>query len=233
MVRRPLSLQLTIFPRREPSGPLTEQRAPVRVAARAPRGPCPCFAAGTRIATVHGEVPVEDLRVGDTVLAVLGDDTEPVIWVGHRQIDCARHPRPHQVWPVRVTAGAFGTGLPYTDLLLSPDHAVYINKVLIPVHLLINGSTIVQMPVDRVTYYHIELPQHDVVLAHGLSVESLLDRSDRSNFANGNAPVRLHPDFSSRMWEVHGCAPLVVTGPELSAARAIVSTYATERSGVA
>jgi len=34
--------------------------------------------------------------------------------------------------------------LPARDLLLSPDHAVFIDGVLIPVRYLINGSTIVQ-----------------------------------------------------------------------------------------
>jgi T5SS/PEP-CTERM-associated repeat protein len=193
----------------------------------------PCFAAGTRIATVHGEIPVEDLRVGDTVLAVLGDDAEPIIWIGRRQVDCARHPRPQQVWPVRISAGAFGAGLPYIDLMLSPDHAVYINDVLIPVKHLINGSTIEQIKVDRIAYYHIELPRHDIVLAHGLSVESFLDMKDRSNYANGDGPMKLYPDFSSRMWEAFGCAPLVVSGPELASARELVSTYANRDAGVA
>ena len=193
----------------------------------------PCFAAGTRIATVRGEIAVEDLRVGDTVLAVLGGDAEPIVWIGHRHVDCARHPRPQQVWPVRISAGAFGVGLPYTDLLLSPDHAVHINNVLIPVKHLINGSTIAQIKVDRVTYYHIELPQHDVVLAHGLSVESFLDMKDRSDFANAGGMMKLYPDFSSRMWEAYGCARLIVTGPQLASARAVVNAYATQRADVA
>ena len=29
----------------------------------------------------------------------------------------------------------------------------------------------------------------------------------------------LHPDFAIRLWEAEGCAPLVVTGPEVVAAR--------------
>lgn len=194
---------------------------------------CPCFAAGTHIASVHGDILVEALRVGDTVLAVLGDDAEPIVWVGRRKVDCTRHPRPHQVWPVRIRAGAFGFGLPLADLLLSPDHAVYINNVLIPVKHLVNGSTITQIRLDQITYYHIELRRHDVVLAHGLSVESFLGVNDRADYANTNGPVKLHPDFSSRQWRAKACAPLVVAGPELEAARAVVSTYAAETSGVA
>lgn len=211
----------------------TRRRISARTGDPKVRAWSPCFAAGTRITTIHGDIAVEALRVGDTVLAVLGDDTEPIIWIGRRLIDCARHPRPHQVWPVCISSGAFGFGLPHTDLLLSPDHAVYINKVLIPVKHLINGGTIAQTKVDQITYYHIELRQHDIVLAHGLSVESFLGVKDRTDYANGDGPVKLHPDFSSRVWRAQACAPLVMTGPELVAARAVVSASAAERSGVA
>jgi hypothetical protein len=38
--------------------------------------------------------------------------------------------------------------------------------------------------------------------------------------------VRLYPDFSARMWAAFGCAPLIVTGPELAAARAVVAGFA-------
>jgi hypothetical protein len=79
---------------------------------------------------------------------------------------------------------------------------------------------------DRVTYYHFELPRHDVVLAHGLPAESYLDMKDRSDYANGPGPIRLYPNFYTRMWEAFGCAKLVVTGPELDAAQALVARFA-------
>jgi hypothetical protein len=98
--------------------------------------------------------------------------------------------------------------------------------VLIPVRCLINGSTIVQVPVERVTYHHIELAQHDVLLAQGLPAESFLDMREGTNYANRAGPVRLYPDYSARMWEAFGCARLIVTGPELAAARALVARFA-------
>jgi hypothetical protein len=102
--------------------------------------------------------------------------------------------------------------------------------VLIPVRHLINGCTIMQVPADRVTYYHVELPRHDVVLAEGLPAESFLDIRDGSNYASRPGPIRLYPDFSARMWEAFGCARLVVTGPELDAARALVARFATHQA---
>jgi hypothetical protein len=189
-----------------------------------------CFAAGTHILTQGGEVPVEDIRVGDLLPTVLGVGTAPVIWSGRRVVDCLRHSKPQKVWPVRVIAGAFGPARPHSDLWLSPDHAVYVNGVLIPVRHLINGSTIAQVPVDCVTYHHIELPQHDVLLAEGLPAESFLDMRDGSNFANRPDPIRLYPDYSARMWEALGCARLVVTGPELAAARALIARFTIDQT---
>jgi T5SS/PEP-CTERM-associated repeat protein len=186
----------------------------------------PCFATGTRIATERDEVAVEAIRVGDQVRVLLGDGFSEVIWVGRREVDCAGHAQPRKLWPVRIAAGAFGPSRPHSELFLSPDHAVYINDVLIPIKHLINGSTIVQVPVERVTYHHIELAQHNVLLAEGLPAESFLDMRDGSNYANRPGPIRLYPDFSARMWEAFGCARLVVTGPELSAARAMVAGLA-------
>jgi hypothetical protein len=185
-----------------------------------------CFRAGTRILTESGEVAVEDLRVGGRVQTVLGETAEPIIWIGRREMDCAGHPKPRHVWPVRIAADAFGPGRPHSDLFLSPNHAVCVNEVLIPIRLLVNGSTIMQVPQDQVTYYHIELPRHELVLAQGLPVESFLDMKDGSNYASRPGPIRLYPDFSARMWEAFGCAPLIVTGPELVAARALVGRFA-------
>jgi T5SS/PEP-CTERM-associated repeat protein len=196
-------------------------------------GAPPCFMAGTRISTERGEVAVEDLREGDRVQVVLGTKAQPIIWIGHRTVDCSRHPKPHQVWPVRIAAGAFGPGRPYRDLYLSPDHAVHVGDVLIPAKHLINGTTITQIKQDSVTYYHVELPGHSVLLAEGLSVESYLDTGDRSNFVSGDGPIALYPDFASRVWEAEGCAPLVVTGNELAAVRRWVNGLATQATAQA
>jgi hypothetical protein len=109
--------------------------------------------------------------------------------------------------------------LPERDLWLSPDHAVFVNGVLIPVKLLINRTSIAQVRRDEVTYFHVEVQRHDVLLAEGLTVESYLDTGDRGRFANGGPVTTLHPDFSARAWEMSGCAELVQSGPVLDAVR--------------
>jgi hypothetical protein len=191
-----------------------------------------CFCAGTRIATRDGDVAIEHLQVGDLVRVVHPrNELHPVVWMGHRTVNCARHPNPRTVWPVRIAAGAFGPGRPYSDLHLSPDHAVFVDDVLIPVKYLINGTTIVQTPVDAVSYHHVELARHAVLLAAGMFAESYLDTGDRGSFANGGEPVALHPDFTFRTWDAEGCAPLVVTGPLLQSARERVNAFATALGG--
>jgi hypothetical protein len=103
-----------------------------------------CFAAGTRIGTVLGEVPVEALREGDLIRTVIGGGHAPVVWIGHRHVDCRAHPRPEQVWPIRIVAGAFGPNAPRRDLFVSPDHALYVDGVLIPAKYLVNGVAVTQ-----------------------------------------------------------------------------------------
>ena len=154
----------------------------------------PCFCAGTRIATPRGEVAVEDLRAGDRVLTVSGARRK-IRWIGHRRVACTGHPRPDQVWPVRIRAGAFGDHQPIRDLLLSPDHAVLRAGDLIPIRYLVNGATVVQEPRDAVTYWHVELDRHDVLLAEGLGCESYLDTGNRSAFAGGGLATTIYRRF--------------------------------------
>jgi ELWxxDGT repeat protein len=189
-----------------------------------------CFAAGTLIETECGPMAVEKLATGDLVRSHTGE-LRRVRWIGHRHIDPRRHPNPERIWPVRIATGAFAHNVPRRDLWLSPNHAVFVNDVLIPIKHLINGTSIAQVPRDPVDYYHIELTGHDVLLAEGLPVESYLDVGDRTNFDNGGTALRLHPDFSARMWDAKGCAPLIVTGPIVAALRFRLLQRATEIAG--
>jgi collagen type I/II/III/V/XI/XXIV/XXVII alpha len=186
--------------------------------------PVACFAAGTWIATTRGHVAVETVHPGAWVCTVVHGDQAEVIWVGRRTVDCARHPEPTLVWPVRVSADAFGRGIPAADLFLSPNHAVYVDRVLIPVRLLVNGRTVRQVMTERISYHHIELARHDVLLANGMPAESYLDTGDRARFSNGGDVITLHPDFSARARETSGCATLVESGRILDTVRNRLAT---------
>jgi len=178
-----------------------------------------CFARGTRIRTPDGYVPVESLEVGQMVLTASGKP-QPIVWLGRRRVDCRRHPQPWRVWPIRISAGAFGPSLPKRDLLVSPQHAIFDEGVLVPARFLINDDTVQQEAVAQVEYFHIELPSHDLLLAEGLRAESYLDTGDRNTFENGGGALVLHPDFSRWTWDARACAELKVVGPELDTIRA-------------
>jgi collagen type I alpha len=188
-----------------------------------------CFATGTRIGTEGGFSRVEELKVGDRVATADGR-CEAVVWVGSRMVDCTSHPQPELVWPVRISRGAFGAGIPMRDLFVSPDHAVFVDGVLVPVKLLANGTTIRQVERSTITYHHTELTAHEVILAEGLPVESYLDTGDRLDFDRGEEAIRLHPAIgrgnTATLWETKGSAPLVMGGERLNTLREKVVTNA-------
>ena len=186
-------------------------------------GTAPCYAAGTRLRTARGEVAVEALREGDLMLCHSGRRA-PLRWLGRSRVEAASHPRPWDVNPVRILAEAFADGVPGRDLVLSPDHAVFVDGVLIPVRHLVNDATIVQEAVRRISYFHVELDSHDVLLAEGLPCESYLDTDNRGAFDNV-VTWALHPQFSPvdrADFAAHTCAPLVERGPLLATIRALL-----------
>jgi len=177
-----------------------------------------CYVRGTRIATPDGDVAIEDLHIGDCIRTAEGEHA-PIVWIGHRRIDCRRHPHPDKVRPVRIRAHAFAPGLPQRDLLVSPQHAIFADGVLIPARCLINGRTVAQIDTQHVEYFHIELARHDLLLAEGMPAESYLDCGDRGMFDNSDGPTVLHADFASRNWEGVGCAELRLSGLEVVSVR--------------
>jgi hypothetical protein len=191
----------------------------------------PCFAAGTRIATPRGAIAVERLREGDTVLTISGK-SQRIQWIGCRTLDCNRHVSPERVKPVRIAAHAFGENRPRRALLLSPDHSVFVEDVFVPIKHLVNGTTVTQIDVATVTYYHIELPRHDVVLAEGLPTESYLETGARFAFENGGGAMELHPNFApdearvAMVWRNFSYAPLIGSDGQLDRVRARLALQA-------
>ena len=183
-------------------------------------GTIPCFAAGTRISTINGEIPVEMLRVADVVLLEDGGSA-PVIWIGSRRIDIASHTDPALVAPVLLARSAISDSVPARDLLLSPDHAIWFDGTLIPAKALMNGFTVRQVHPNTITYFHVELASHAVMFAEGVPVESYLDTANRRMFAE-TAEALSGPDIAApqRRRERLGCAPFAETGPVVAKLRA-------------
>ena len=153
-------------------------------------------------------------------------------WIGRRTLDCRRHISPERVKPIRIAPHAFGENRPQRALLLSPDHSVFVEDVLIPIKHLLNGKTVTQIDVATVTYYHMELPRHDVVLAEGLPAETYLETGARFAFENGGGAMQLHPDFApdearvGMVWRNFSYAPLIGTDGQLDRVRARLALQA-------
>lgn len=180
-----------------------------------------CYVEGTRIRTARGDVAVEELTEADHVAvhARHGVAERPVVWVGRRRVNVAAHSDPDRVLPIRIRRNAFASGQPSRDLLVSPDHALYLHGLLIPAKLLVNGGSIMQdAGWTAITYYHVELSEHSVIYAEDLPAESYLDTGNRAMFENGSPLMVLHPDFSIGgplpQREEASCAPFVVA-PEM------------------
>ena len=172
-----------------------------------------CFVGATRIRTRRGDIRVEELSLDDEIATLLDRPFRCIRWIGSRRIRIAEHPDATQVSPIRVAAHAFADAVPERDLYLSPDHAVFVDNALVPIKYLVNGETIARWCGRTVTYWHVELDRHDVMLAEGLPVESFLRTPGHASFAANSSLVALCPNFAAATWESEGCAPLLVTGP--------------------
>lgn len=144
-----------------------------------------CFAAGTGIATPTGEVAVENLAIGDLVLSADGRNV-PVRWIGRQTVSTLFGGQAAR--PVRIAVGALGAGLPHRDLTVTADHGMMIDGLVINAGALVNGTTITLVPLaelaTRVTYYHIETSDHEVILANGAAAETFVDYAGRAAFDN-------------------------------------------------
>ncbi|HUW80217.1 MAG TPA: Hint domain-containing protein, partial [Acidocella sp.] len=169
----------------------------------------PCFARGTRLLTPNGYRAVESLKPGDPLVTATGDK-RPVRWIGRRTLDLGPGTARFAL-PVLIMPGAFGPGLPLRPLRLSPLHCVYADGVLIPATHLVNGATIIrEQNIAAMTYYHIELDRHDILLAEALPCESYFDAGNRG---------ALYHELGRRSPARRAYAPTVTKGARLAAMR--------------
>jgi hypothetical protein len=168
----------------------------------------PCFLPGTQIATPTGEVSVERLAVGDTVKTASGE-TKSLVWIGTGQAVVSRGRRTAAT-PVIVRKGALADNVPHRDLRITKGHSLYLDGVLIPVEYLINHRSVLWDDMAQVvTVYHLELQQHDLLLANGAPAESFRDDGNRWLFQNAFTNHDLSPKPP--------CAPVLTGGPVVDA----------------
>ncbi len=167
-----------------------------------------CFCAGSLIRTPGGEVPVERLAVGDTVLTWDGG-TRPITWIGVGRVLATRGRR-SAATPVIVRKNALADNVPARDLHVTKGHSLYLDGVLIPVEFLVNHRSILwDDRAQEVSLYHVELDRHDVMVANGAPAESYRDDGNRWLFQNGNGGWGLPPQ--------EPCAEVLTGGPVVDA----------------
>lgn len=135
-----------------------------------------CFAGQTRIATPEGSKRAGQLRAGDLVNTWNGPP-RPVVWTGRRRVAALGAGA-----PVVIPAGVLGNGRP---LRLSRNHRVMLRvppsatstgapEVLVPAKSLIGHDGVAVQKGGEITYVHILLDRHDLLVAEGAPCESLL-----------------------------------------------------------
>jgi hypothetical protein len=177
-----------------------------------------CLTRGTLVRTAKGEVPVEQLAIGDEVVTQDGEAL-PIKWIGRRAYARPFIAASDRIAPIRLQAGALGAAMPSVDLYVSPEHAIVVDDVLVPAKFLVNGSTIHQVQnLDRVDYFHLEFDTPQVIFANGVPTESYVECDNRRMFANYQDYVSLYGDSSAPISQRRRY-PLVETAAVLEASR--------------
>ncbi len=169
-----------------------------------------CFTPGTGIATMTGERPVEDLRVGDRVFT-RDNGAQEIIWVGRKKITLGAGTLSQKMQPIRIAKGALGHGLPERDILVSPNHRVLVNnktaqlyfaesEVLVAAKHLVGMPGITHNVAAEVEYVHFLCENHEIVLSDGAWTETF-QPGDYSMGALGEAQrkeiLTLFPELRS------------------------------------
>jgi hypothetical protein len=144
-----------------------------------------CFGPGTLITTREGNIPVEWLEPDDFLLT-RDNGYQPILWTGRTTLPTGYFDRFPEDRPLRLPAGALGSGRPSRDLQLTGDHRILLchplaealffsSEVLVPAKAWDDsGVSEPVLPSRPYTLTHVLCADHQIVLANGAWVESLL-----------------------------------------------------------
>lgn len=142
-----------------------------------------CFCKGTRISTIDGLVAVEDLIAGQKI-QTYDNGLQTLKYVLHRQITGSELAENAKLYPITITAGAMGNGLPMTDLSVSRQHRMLISSVIAKrmfanTTVLISAIKLTSLPgiyidteIKAVDYYHLVFDSHQIIFAENSPTES-------------------------------------------------------------
>ncbi|MDI2091892.1 Hint domain-containing protein [Commensalibacter oyaizuii] len=158
-----------------------------------------CFLKGTEIETPSGKKNVEELKVGDDIITIHnGNKVVKKITSILNQKVIANH---IDKLPIRIYKSAIAENVPYKDLLVTPEHCLYIDGQFIPARMLVNGRSIIQdTSFNTYDVYHIETEEHSIVIADGMLTESYLNTDIQVN--------EFMTVKGQKTWEKDAAAPL-------------------------
>ncbi|MCH4092458.1 Hint domain-containing protein [Acetobacter sp.] len=172
-----------------------------------------CFLADSMILTPQGDVPVQDIRIGDDVISMVNGlpETRKVVWTGVRHASIrADLPDDEAGYPVRILKGALSNNVPWKDMLITSEHCLYLEGRFVPARLLVNGRSIFyDRTITSYDYYHLETEKHSIISADGVLTESYLDTGNRASFRQPGT-VAAMPASRALSWENDAAAPLDV-----------------------
>ena len=168
-----------------------------------------CFTKGTPIATIHGQVDVSDLKIGDKVMT-MDNGYQPICWVGKKRVQAIGH-----LAPVTIARGALGPNIPEHALCVSQQHRILLrstiairmldtSEILVPAKKLVGQAGIsIEDHREVVEYVHFLLPQHEIVFAADAPAESLYLGQEMLGTVGDDArkeifslfPELMHPAF--------------------------------------
>lgn len=166
-----------------------------------------CFVDGTLIETPKGVRRVETIVAGDHV-STLDRGAQQVLWAHHKVWTPAQIAAAPQLAPVRISAGALGSGLPQRDLCVSQHHRVLVRgviamrmfavpEVLVPAKALLGVPGVrLDQPARPIRYVHVMCARHEVLLSEGLASESL--------FLGREARRSICPEALAEVWALLG-----------------------------
>lgn len=142
-----------------------------------------CFTPGTMISTPDGLRPVDVLAAGDLILT-RDNGAQPVQWVGRSDVSPADVRARSAFRPVRIAAGALGTGVPTRELIVSQQHRILMtgwkadlffgkSEVLVAArHLVGRPGITLEEAAEGVSYLHVMLEAHEIIMANGTPAET-------------------------------------------------------------
>jgi len=158
-----------------------------------------CFLAGVEIETPSGVKLVENLKVNDEIFTL--KNNKKIIQKITRVFSKKTIVKNKDQFPIRILKSAISDNVPHKDLLITPEHCLFIQGSFIPARMLVNGSSIIQdTSFNSYKFYHIETAEHSIVTADGMLTESYLDTSTQ---VNSYLSIK-----GTKTWEEDAIAPL-------------------------